>query len=205
MRQSYTIIVCVLSLFVLPYALWPMVAFVVLFYLWNTKKPADEEKVKTNIVWKDIDSIVKDKQVLSVDFVYPCVKAPQKIRYIHMHPHIAKVIQRLYVLRMYDEQLLCDLTLLLEHFFRIHYNTMIGKYNADTNIQILADVRDGIEEVIQRFAYNVPHTSTIHDIGDIDEYVHACETELLVALDRYIKAVRNKYKKNAFAFTCSRL
>lgn len=124
-------------------------------------------------------------------------KAPQKLVYIHQNTDMVNVIYNLRFLLTYDKFSLLHLVIMLEHFMKIHYNIMIGKYDPNTYIDILNDIRRNVLNQVQSNHFQIPDVSRVYESksGDIAKDVNNSALQLQSIIYKLIKVVHKKYKK----------
>lgn len=144
--------------------------------------------------WKEYASLIKDKPVVN-NTLYGIHKGPREIKYIPMHKDITYLIEQLDFTRKYQPDLLLDVIIYLEYFFKIHYNVLIGKYNVCQNISVLRDIKRQVMSILSTFVFNLPDKSTIVDITDIDAFMQQRIRDMMAILNRYITMIKNKYEK----------
>jgi hypothetical protein len=153
-------------------------------------------------IWKYYQEICKNKVVVSdIYFVH---KAPNTIKYIFMNEDIKGVLEDLHVISLYQEDLLADIIILTEYFCRLHFNVVIGKYDACTYSDILKDIQREILQKLSITIFNIPSASTMVDIPNIDTYIDTKKRDLHAITNKYMNILKHKYKQqcvNLHSFT----
>lgn len=120
----------------------------------------------------------------------------QKIKYVLKDSYIKNILFDLKFLRIYDDAEYTKLVLYIEYFLKIHYLTMLGKYDVDTNINIMIDIRNELLNILKSFHLNIPAKSSVVDIDNLDEYLDQKTEQIQTATYKYLRIVVNKYKSN---------
>jgi hypothetical protein len=170
--------------------------------MYKKKTRAKNVDKKNEEIWKYYQQLTSKRHV-SFSRVYAVDKGPKTIKYIFLNPRVKSIMEQLYFMRHYQEDLLANIIIYVETFFRLHYNVIIGKYDACRYIPIIKDIQIEILELFGHITFNVPKHSSIIDIPDIDKHIHKKQKELHAITTRYITVLKHKFKNCAdimFAF-----
>jgi len=178
-----------------PYGVLFFLAFVAYIYSVHRSKQHETDMKETNTakIWFYYTHLVKNKHVLSSRNIYKYQYPPKSLQYIERNITVKSVFEKLYPIRVFDEHLIGEIIILVEHFLRTHYKVVIGKYDPQLFIQHLEDIAEEVDVLFQRFVYNIPNVSSLFDIEDLDMYVHEQHKIMMNLLQRHIRIVRNKY------------
>lgn len=143
--------------------------------------------------WKTSEAKVRGKQVFN-DIVFSVYKGPARLRYVRMNKEVEGILEDLDWLEKYQPDILHDLMIYTEYFFKYHYNVMIGKYDAHTYIPIINDLRRLIMNTMSSGTFNLPTISTIVDIQNIDVFMSRKRRDMQAVLTKYINILRHKFK-----------
>lgn len=206
-NRNMTLLVLLALFFVLPRSLWPIVAMLVFVNGWKgVQNKFVNTPTSTENIWTYYDNLISGKVVNSSPHTFRQTKAPKRLVYIHRHPNLVYVMEDMYVFRNYQSEILADMLILLEHFCKVHYNVMLGKYDVSTNVQVLIDMKHAIVRLFDDFIFNLPSISTVLYIQDIDQYVEERKTHVHGVLNRFLQILRNKYPNESeglLAFACT--
>lgn len=145
-------------------------------------------------IWTYYSTLVQGKQVLASHNIYNYQDPPVSLDYVQRDRGLKSIFDKLYVLRVFEEHLIGEILILAEHFLRVHYKVLLGKYDPKLYIQTLEDCVHQIDILFGRFIYNVPNVSSLFDIPNLDTYVEKEHDACMRILHRYVQIVRNKYK-----------
>lgn len=154
-------------------------------------------------LWKEYEKMVYEKPVFSGRMFY-IHKGPRSIKYILMHDDARGLVEDLDFIRKYNPEILANIIIYLEHFFKVHYNVMIEKYDPCTYTHILQDLVKQCISTVSSAAFSLPKVSTIIDIPDIDEYMEKKTRQLQAIMESYMEVLKHKYRDrcpNAFGYT----
>jgi hypothetical protein len=133
--------------------------------------------------------------------IFQIHKTPRSLKYLKKNAQLADTLYDLKFIKTYDKALYMKILTYTEAFIKIHYNTMIGKYDYTLNITVLRDIRKEILNMIKSSTFVLPKVSTILDIRDIDAVI-AKKTKLIQSLTfRYIRALHHKYDDKHYTAT----
>jgi hypothetical protein len=144
-------------------------------------------------IWKYYKEICKNKMVLSD--IYFVNKAPNTIKYILMNEDIKGILEDFHVISLYQEDLLADIIILTEYFCKVHFNVVIGKYDACTYSDILKDIQREILQKLSITIFNIPSISTMVDIPDINTYIDTKKRDLHALTNKYMNILKHKYNE----------
>jgi hypothetical protein len=132
--------------------------------------------------------------------IYSLHKPPKKLQYLRKDSKIANIIYDLRKLRVYDNVSYVSMVVLIEYFLKLHFNIILGKYNADIYDQMIVDVRTEILNTMHAMLFNLPKKSTVISVpgDDVEEFLYDKILEMSSVTDTYVKILRNKFKDRAF-------
>ena len=165
-------------------------------YITNGQKNAKP----SDSIWMKYNNMVKDKLVFSKNTVN-IYKGTGSLKYILMHDDVKGIMEDLEFILKFQPDIIADILVLLEYFFKIHYNVMIEKYEPCSYVPILRDLEKEIINIFSTFVYNLPDVSTTIDIDNIDDFMSLKLRDLQSLIHRYITILKNKFKcYNKFDF-----
>lgn len=171
-----------------------IVMFMYMKSLYFSRITERTHRKQQDIIWDYYKTLVKDKPVVN-DTVYTVSKGSKTLKYVMMNATCMSFLERMYFLRHYNPSLLADVIIFLEHFFKIHYNVLIGKYDACTNISILKDIQKELLNLMNQVVFNIPKTSLIVDIKDMDAYMHTQQRILHALTNKYMQVLKHKHNE----------
>lgn len=143
-------------------------------------------------MFEENEADVEDKQY-AVSQVYPVLKKPAKIRYVHLYPNLMTIINNLDFIEVFDEHAFQKLIVLLESFLRIYFKVLTHKYSAKTHLPLMRDLRIEILNTISEFYFNVPQFSNNVE-GNIYEIIDVSLHKIQSITQRCMKIAANQYK-----------
>lgn len=177
------------SLMIFGLCMFALITFKQKYEKLNTNKHVKN----TDSIWKTYNSLVKDKLVFSKNTVN-IYKGTSNLKYIMMHEDIKGIMEDLEFILKFQPDIIIDILILLEYFYKIHYNVMIEKYEPCSYVPILRDLEKEIINIFSTFVYNLPDISTTIAIGNIDEFMLVKLRDIQSILQRYMNILKNKFK-----------
>lgn len=173
-----------------------ILGILLIYYFTIVKKQNYNEtkKVSSDIKWKKFNELTKNKVVYS-NAVYNIHKGPDRLKYIFMHQNLKLVIEDLDFIMKYQQDLFLDIIIYIEYFLKIHYNILIGKYDPCTYIPILKDIQKHVVILLSTTIFNLPNTSTIIDIPNLDQFIERKTMDIKAILGKYMTILKHKYYK----------
>ena len=173
-------------------------SIVILFviYVFYTRQKT-EEASKEN----DVDNFMKEmEKYLSAEHemnaeIFTVHKTPPDLRYLKRNNDLKQILYEVKFLKIYDFESLSKTIAYLEYFLKIHYNIMIGEYDYDLFYPILRDIRRALLNIMKSTTFNIPNTSTIMDIPDIDKFLNKRIFRLQAITYKYVKILHNKFRR----------
>lgn len=133
--------------------------------------------------------------------VFQIHKTPRSLKYLKKNVQLADTLYELKFVKTYDQALYFKILTFTEAFIKIHYNTMIGKYDYKLNITVLRDIRKEILNMLKSTTFVLPKVSTILDFKDLDAVISK-NTKVIQSLTfRYIRALHHKYADRHYTAT----
>jgi len=163
----------------------------------------EEDKTQKN----DIDVFINDMQELVtkhdtqemiVNTVYKIHKPLKDLRYIKSSKEMQESLYSMRFLLTYDKEDFIDLVVLIEYFFKIHFNVMIGKYDVHTYYAILKDLRKEILNAMHSSFFDIPQYSTTFDSPDLIKQLQTATKRVQAITYRYLKVLSHKYRNQLF-------
>lgn len=158
----------------------------------SNKKQQDTSKKDTFI--KELEETIKGNV-----FVYPKIfqvhKPPTSLKYTKK-TSLADLLYNLRKIRIYDDVSFINIVVLTEYFLKIHFNVMLGKYDARLYRQVLYDIYEEICNIISATTINLPNTSTVTSVptNDMHEYHIQEMMKYKATLRSYMKAIEKKFQ-----------
>lgn len=178
------------------YRFFLLITLTILGYMYY--QDFEKTKRKNNNLHTHLNSVEKE---LEGDFETPVKdvfyihKSPRNIKFIKKHELIRQILYDLKFLNIYDKGLYHRIFTVTEHFLKIHYKVMIGKYEFDLYYPMLVDSRHEIMNVMKSIYFNIPSISTILYIKDLDAYVEERIRKMQSITYKLLKLLCNKYKR----------
>lgn len=120
-------------------------------------------------------------------------KPPRELKYIMMDSELVEVLYQLRFLYVYDKETLLQIAILLEIFLKTHFNIMLGKYNAPLFQQPMFDLAKEILNAMYSLYFSLPTISTVHDLGNVHDYIYERITRIQAITTKYIQIIHNKH------------
>ncbi len=127
--------------------------------------------------------------------MYKVYKHPQTLKYSKRIVDYNDLIKSLDFVDKYDKQKLNQIKTYGEHFFKTHFNIMIGKYDPSLYISNLYDAKKNALKVMHELVYVVPKISRLVDIPNIDKVLYNQTLKLNAIMSKYIKIVHHAFSK----------
>jgi len=137
--------------------------------------------------------ILQVKNVEMPSDIYKVYKHPPSLKYSRRIKDYYEIVQKLEFVQKYDKQKLNQIKSICEHFFKVHFNMMIGKYEPGLYISDLYDAKTNALNIMNELVYVLPKISRLVDIPDIDKLVYKLTLQLSAVLSRYIKIVHHAF------------
>lgn len=144
-------------------------------------------------VWIQYNKLVKDKMIFNKNNV-SIYKGPSTLKYILMHKDMKGIMEDLSFILKFNPDILIDVLILTENFFKIHYNVMIQKYDACSYIPVLRDIETEILNTLSMFVFNLPDISTTIDIENIDTFMERKIRDIQSLTQKYMTILKHKFK-----------
>lgn len=158
-------------------------------YVITVERPGS--KLSNETIWKYYHRICENKLVITN--LYSIYKAPKVLKYIYMNENVKSILEEIKFIGLYQEDLLADIIILCEYFFKLHYNTLIGKYDSSTYLSIIMDIQKEILMLFDNTIYNIPSISTMLDIDNVDIFINTKKLQIHSITSRYIQILKRKY------------
>lgn len=143
--------------------------------------------------WVICERLAAGKQVRN-DTAFIVYKGPPRLKYVHMNQDFVDVMEDLGWLLKYQPDVLIEVLIYAEYFFKYHYNVLIGKYDACTYIPIMRDLSRLILNTMSCGVFSLPKVSKIVDIKDIDRFMFTKRKDIHAILTKYMTILRHKFK-----------
>ena len=167
----------------------------VILYWQNLNRISDKDKNISKLLLE----IQKD---LSVEYeipekkIFAIHKTPRNLKYLMKKDEYVKIIYDLKFLKIYEKQLYYKLISYVNYFLKMHYNTMLEKYDYKLYFPILKDLRNEILNIMKSIHFNTPDISTILEVPNLDDFINK-RTKLMQALTyKYLKVIYHKFNKD---------
>ena len=125
--------------------------------------------------------------------VYKTYKHPIALKYSQRIPDYFNLIKAFEFVYKYDKQKMNQVKAYGEHFFKTHFNIMIGQYDPKLYISDLYDTKRKIIDILQELVFVLPKVSRISSLKNIDQFVYQRINKINALLSRYIKIVHHAY------------
>jgi len=179
-----------------------IIVIIIVLYVFYYQKIQVEEKKNSNVNKQinDFEKTLDHDYELAENKIYAVHKTPRNLKYIKQTQDIKQIVYELRFLQIYDEELYEKIVSYIEYFLKIHYNTMLGKYDFGLYFPVLKDIRNEILNSMKTIYFNIPNVSTILDIKNIDNYVEQRILRIQSITLKYLKILYNKYKSLKTSF-----
>lgn len=187
------LIVVILSLNMRVLVLFLITLFIS-FSIFKSYRRTKDNQIKrksSSSIWKQYEEMCKDKLVVNDD-IFHVYKGPSTLKYLKRVDGIREICEELNFLTFYEVDMLLDVLIYLDFFFKIHYKTMLGKYDSCTYIPILIDIQKLIINNLAMFVFNIPITSKIVD-KNLDKFMNTKIQQIQSITSRYINIITKKY------------
>ena len=144
-------------------------------------------------VWIQYNKLVKDKRIFNKNNV-SIYKGPSTLKYILMHKDMKGIMEDLSFILQFNPDILINVLILTENFFKIHYNVMIQKYDACSYIPILRDIENEILNTLSMLVFDLPDISTTIDIENIDTFMQIKIRDIQSLTQKYMTILKHKFK-----------
>lgn len=132
---------------------------------------------------------------MMLETVYNVHEPLKNINHIKANEEVCQILYDLRFLLTYDRENFLDIVVLLEHFFKLHFNLMLYKANPLTYTQILQDLKTEILNMLHSCHYNIPTQSMIFYNKNLLNEMQNSTLHLLAIMSRYVHIVFKKYRK----------
>jgi hypothetical protein len=179
-----------------PKALFFLFAALSILMMFYYKSIVTKETNKSDIdqfVDKVEKSLSKEVEIPD-DRIFYFHKTPINLRYLNRANDLKAIMYDLKMLAIFDRQSLEKIMSYLEHFLKLHYKMMMGKYDFNTNFPILRDTRNDLLNAMKAIYYNIPKVSNLYKINDIDAYMEERIALMQAKTNRYLRSVYHKYQ-----------
>lgn len=126
--------------------------------------------------------------------LYYNYKSPQKFRYLRNFPDMLQWLYDMRYFDTYDKSATLILASLFERFFMVHYKIVMKKYDADSYMTNLIDIRDDVVNYMYAMIHEFPSHSTIVDVN-MDEYHYHMLLRVQVALTHHITTLERLLRR----------
>lgn len=181
-----------------PHAVFFTLATIAIAYKISYQKEQIQVKKKNDVkaFMKGLEKDLSWDHELSEKNFYQVHKTPRSLKYLLKKDEYVNIIYDLRFLNTYDKPTYHKLVSLANYFLKIHYNTMLGKYDFDQNLGVLKDIRNEMLNCMSAAFFNVPKVSKILDIPDIDSYLKLRTRRMQAITYRYMKTIYHKFTKS---------
>lgn len=130
---------------------------------------------------------------MMLEHVYTIHKPLKDLYHIKKNNVFKEVLFRLQFLQIYEQQQYFDIVVMMEYFLKIHFNTMIGKYDYQTNYNIMEDIREEIINAMYSCYFNIPRYSKTFVSPNLEDALKKSIRMFQSITYKLLKIVRNKY------------
>jgi len=128
------------------------------------------------------------------------VRADTRLKYIFVDERLPKELVGMRHVRRFVKSSFDRYAELLERFTKIYYNVLAGRFDPRTNLGILEDLYEEMEEVFEHLLLSTPrYSSKIYRYGSrsLHDVLRAHHLEISLIVQAKIKRVVNQTKKRA--------
>lgn len=168
---------------------------IVIMTIKNERKAIETKNIQEYILKLETDVLHHTTPEMIVETVYTIHKPLKSINHIKASEEVCQILYDLRYLLIYDKENFLDIVILLEHFFRMHFNVMLYKANPLTYTQILQDLRTEILNMLHSCHYNIPSHSLLVDSVSLVNDMQQSILHLMAIMTKYIRIVFKKYRK----------
>jgi hypothetical protein len=174
-----------------------LIALILLYLIYANGQV--ETKQQNNDVSSFIDVLEKElpetaPKALLVESTYLLHKPPKNFKHVKTNKDIMNALYGLRFLMTYDKIVLLQVAMLLEYFLKIHFNMILGKYDATTYTEILLDIRHELLNLLHSVFFVIPDISKVFESTALDDDLKTGIYKLQSITYRYVKIVFKKYK-----------
>lgn len=173
-----------------------MVSFIVVYSLYAREKARNEKKNAS------VDSFITAKEIglngheIPEDKTLYVHKLPRNLKFVKKTKEFRDVLYDLRFLEYYDFAMYEKMLAYVEHFLRLHYKVMIGKYDFEHYFPILKDIRNEIMNTMKTMVFNTPSlNSTYVDVADLEAFIDERVIVMQSITYKYIRSLYHKYNK----------
>lgn len=162
------------------------------YYFWQNKEDEADVAKKTDKFFDDLEKNIDE--TFTNNTVFLVHRSTRNLKYIRKQYHIALFIKDLDFLKIYQKEAYHKLVIYLEHFLKIHFNMMIDKYDTESFLPMLKDIRLIVLNIMSSLTYSLPYISTIIDTGGktMDDYIALKTQDIDAIMYNYIKIAAHK-------------
>lgn len=179
-----------------------IVAFLAIMFVFRKQKVDVQlnQQLTLDKYISDMEHIVQTHQTpeMIVESSYKVHKPLNDLYHVKKNIEVKETIHRLKFLKIYDNEQYIDIVVLLEYFFKIHFNVMIGKYDYKTNMDVMIDIKNEILNSLYSSFYNIPKISKTVDV-DVEKELMFSIMKLQAVMTKYIRIAKRKFEKNNIA------
>jgi hypothetical protein len=132
---------------------------------------------------------------MMLETVYSVHEPLKNINHIKANEEVCQILYNLRFLLIYDRENFLDIIVLLEQFFKLHFNLMLYKANPLAHTQILQDLRTEILNMLHSCHYNIPTHSVLVERNSLTNDMQQSILHLMAIMSRYVNIVFKKYRK----------
>jgi len=179
-----------------------IVAFFVVVFMFKQQQlqVTQRELATIDVFMLDMEKIVQNHHTpeMIVESSYKVHKPLKDIYHVKKNTEVKETIYRLNFLKIYDNEQYIDVVVLLEYFFKIHFNVMIGKYDYKSNMDVLTDIKNEIINSLYTSFYNIPKVSKTVD-ADVEKELKFSIIKLQAIMTKYLRIAKHKFEKNSIS------
>ena len=128
-------------------------------------------------------------------------KLPGNLTYVRKTKDLRDILFDLRFLEKYDLALYEKLLALVEHFLRLHYKVMVGKYDFEQYYPMLKDIRNEILNTMKTVVFNTPSLQSTHiDVPDLESFIDEKVALMQATTYKYMRSVFHKYNKKHMSY-----
>jgi hypothetical protein len=176
--------------------------FISLFLLYIIYSSRQIETVKQNndvITFVDtLEKILPEvaPKTFVVESTYLLHKPTKNFKYIKANKDMMNALYDLRFMLTYDKITLLQVSILSEYFLKLHFNVMLGKYDAVTYTEILIDIRREILNLLHSMHFVIPNISKVFESNELDNDLKQGIIKVQSITYRLVKIVFKKFKKD---------
>lgn len=175
-----------------------LVILAVSYYIINMHA-SNGQRQELEVIQEYIDALEKTiqghaSQAMVLEHVYKIHKPLKSIAFIKGNSEVREILYELRFMNTYDKETYIDFVICFEYFLKVHYNVMIGKYDAASNFSVLRDIKHELLNTLQSVHFKIPNISQVFDSSNLDKDLKRAIFRVQALTFRYMRVLYNKFR-----------